>query len=79
MSEPTHNKRGLRMEKIIVLVDDNGFELGAIYREKRSFILTDDAGEIVQKVSLKITVREAKEILLKRKLEADAETQPKSD
>lgn len=56
------------MEKILVLFDDNGSELGAIYKRKRAFILVDNSGKTVQTVSLKITVREAKEILLKRKV-----------
>ncbi|MDQ1280780.1 MAG: hypothetical protein QG670_2043 [Thermoproteota archaeon] len=55
------------MEKILVIFDENGSELGTICKRKKSFILLDKSERIVQRVSLKITLREVKEILLKRK------------
>lgn len=55
------------MEKILVIIDDNGSALGAICKRKRSLLLVDGSGKIVQKVHLKMTIKEAKEILLGRR------------
>ncbi len=56
------------MEKIIAIVEDDGSELGAVYKRKRSFFLVDCSGEVVQKVSMKITLGEAKRILQRHRL-----------
>jgi len=56
------------MDKIIVLIDDNGCALGAVCRREKNLILVDNSGKIIQTVSIKTTIKEAKEILLRKKL-----------
>ena len=56
------------MEKIIVIIDDTGSALGAACMREESVVLLDNLGKVVQTVSIKATVKEAKEILLRRKL-----------
>lgn len=55
------------MEKIIVLFGDDGLTLGSVCKHGKKFVLVDNSGNIIQRVSLKITVKEAKEILLRKK------------
>jgi hypothetical protein len=56
------------MENIVVIIDDNGSALGAVCMRKENAVLVDKVGKIIQNVSLKITVKEAKDILLRRKI-----------
>jgi hypothetical protein len=53
-------------KNILVIVDDDGTELGAIIKQKSEFLLTNESGRTIQRISLKMTVRQAKEILLRR-------------
>jgi hypothetical protein len=55
------------MEQVIVLLDDNGLALGAVHMDEGNSIPMDKSGKIIQKISSKKTVKEAKEILLRRK------------
>ena len=56
------------MDKIIVIIDDTGSALGAVCMREENVVLLDNLGKFVQTVSIKTTVKEAKEILLRRKL-----------
>ena len=56
------------MENIVVIIDDNGSALGAVCMREENAVLVDKVGKMIQNVSLKITVKEAKEILLRRKI-----------
>ena len=56
------------MDKIIVIIDDTGQALGAVCKQEENFILVDNLGKKIRTICLKMTVKEAKEILLKRKL-----------
>ena len=56
------------MEKIIVLIDDNGLALGAVCMREENVVLVDNLGKMIQEVTVKMTVKEAKEILLRRKI-----------
>ncbi len=55
------------MEQLIVLIDDNGSALGSVLMREENFTLLDKSGKEIQKVSSKTTVKEAKDILLRRK------------
>lgn len=55
------------MEQLIVLIDDNGLALGSVLMNEENFTLLDHSGKIIQRISSKMTVREAKDILLRRK------------
>ena len=55
------------MEQVIVLLDYNGLALGAVRMDGENSILVDKSGKILQEISSKTTVREAKEILLRKK------------
>ena len=57
------------MDKTIVILDDNGSALGAVHmKNEEDVILTDNSGKQIQQVSIKITIKEVKEILLRRKI-----------
>lgn len=56
------------MEKIIVLIDDNGLALGAVCMRQKNVVLVDNLGKVIREVSIKMTVKEAKEIFLQRKV-----------
>ena len=56
------------MDKIIVVLDDNGSALGAVCIREENVVLLNNLGKFVQTISIKATVKEAKEILLRRKL-----------
>ena len=54
------------MNNIIVILDDNGSAVGAACKQDNDVVLVDNFGKQVQHVSLKTTIKEAKEILLRR-------------
>ena len=56
------------MEKIIVILDNNGSALGAVCKQEENTILVDKIGKKLQNLSIKMTVNEAKDILLRRKI-----------
>ena len=56
------------MDKIIVIIDDTGSALGSVCKCEENVVLVDNLGKMIQKVTVKMTVKEAKEILLRRKL-----------
>ena len=56
------------MDEVIVILDDTGSALGAVKKNEDDVILVDRLGNKVQDVSIKISVKEAKEILLRIKL-----------
>ena len=55
------------MEKMIFLFGDDGLTLGSVCKQGKKFVLVDNSGNMIQRVSMKITVKEAKEILLRKK------------
>lgn len=55
------------MEKTIVILDNNGLALGAVRISEENVILFDDLGKQIQQVSIKMTFKDVKEILLKKK------------
>ncbi len=61
-----------RMERILSIVDDDGSELGSVYKRGNRFFLTNEVQKTIRRVSLKMTVREAREILLLQR-EKDSE------
>jgi hypothetical protein len=56
------------MDEVIVILDDNGSALGAVRKNEDVVVLVDTRGKTIQEVSIKISVKEAKDILLRRKL-----------
>ncbi|MFH0749283.1 MAG: hypothetical protein V1915_05160 [Candidatus Bathyarchaeota archaeon] len=55
------------MDEIIVIIDDTGSALGAVCMREKGAVLLDTKGKFVQQISIKSTVKEAKEILLRVK------------
>lgn len=56
------------MDEVIVILDDTGSALGSVKKNEDDIVLLDARGKKVQDVSIKISVKEAKEILLRIKL-----------
>jgi len=55
------------MDRIIVLIDYNGLALGAVCMHEQNVFLVDMLGKIVQEVSIKTTIKKAKDILIRRR------------
>ena len=59
---------GLIMEGPIVILDDDGTALGSVSRREDGVFLLDRAGRQLREVSVKSTIKDLKEILLRSKL-----------
>ena len=57
------------MEQIVVVIDDTGSALGSVQMNEGNFVLLDKSGKVIQKINSKMTVKQIKEILLRRRLE----------
>ena len=56
----------MKMSKIFIL-DNNGTVLGYVLKQNSSILLLDYTGKTIQEVPIDITIKRAKDILLKRK------------